>query len=443
MNRQETEHWIRKIPPCTMELEGQDIVFLSHQRWDDHFTPVHGTTLRLAQRNRVLFMEPPDSFGWLFRMFKDTDHRHPGARKALKYTFNRFESYNDSFAVYHTPPLFLPGQAKSKSILSTMNLGYRWMIQDGIHQMNLVDPIYWVYMLNMVGVIDAINPRLTVYECTEEGAAFTTREHIRRYVEEMDVRICRRADVVIVPNPNMYDARKDLCADIQMLPWAADVEHYSRAMNPDLPIPEDIASIPHPIIGMYANIDRIRFDVDLLVRLARRHPKWNIVLVGRVLPDFDTTPFDRTPNIHLIPKRPLEQLPAYVKAFDVCIVPYLLNGFTRSITPLKYTEYLATGKPVVTTNLPATILYPGVLRIADNIDEFEAHIRDALANPDEGRQERQRVALDNNWDGYMRRKTAAVNAHLDQKTAAEPDRRRCDIESCFTRPDNPKAPHTD
>jgi glycosyltransferase involved in cell wall biosynthesis len=108
----------------------------------------------------------------------------------------------------------------------------------------------------------------------------------------------------------------------------------------------------------------------------------------------------------------LEELPAYIKAFDVCTIPYLVNGFTRSITPLKLMEYLSTGKPVVTTALPAALMYPEVIHIAATHDEFEAHVVDALADPLKGIKERLAVAQENNWDHYMKRKTAIVAAHL-------------------------------
>ncbi len=411
MNRQETLRWIERIPPCAGELAGEDIVFLSHQRWNTHFTPVHGTVLRLAQRNRVLYMEPPDSIAWI---------RHqPAARRALIRTFDRVEVVNDNLTIYHTPPLFLPLQAKSRAILKSLHIIYRWMIQDGMRRMGVGNPVLWIFQFNVAAIVDSLHPKLTLYECAEEAAEFAKTESLRRYVRNLDAELCRRADVVIVPNPHMLEARKDLCRDIHMHPWPADVEHYGQAMNPDLPVPEDIARIARPIVGFYGMIDPLRLDVDLLLAVARRNPNWNFVLIGGHLQNYDPKPLNALPNIHRLGMKPLEQLPAYVKAFDVCTVPYVLNGFTRSITPLKYAEYLSTGKPVVTTALPAAEMYKGVLRVAHNEDEFEALIAESLSAPDTNVDKRLQVARENNWDNYMQRKTAIVASHL-RKTARQP-----------------------
>lgn len=390
-----------------MDLEGENIIMFSLQRWDTHFTCIHGTALRLAQRNRVLFMEPPESCGRLLY--------EPAGRRSLRHVFRRLETFGDALGIYHTPPLFLPLQARSNLILRTVNATYRWMIRDGLRRMGMTmeRTIFWVYQFNLVGVVEAINPRLTLYECAEEAAEFTPRPRLRDYVRKMDTALCRRADLVIVPNPVLYEARKAFTREIHMLPWAADIEHYNHAMDPNLRIPDDIAGIRRPIVGFCGNIDPCRFDVDLVLTLARRHPEWSVVLIGRIMADFDSRPLRQMPNIHLLGMKPLDDLPAYIKAFNVCTIPYVLNGFTRSITPLKLMEYLATGKPVVTSALPAALKYSEVLRVAQTHDEFETHIEHALADPREGLERRLAVTLENDWDHYMKQKTAMVAAHLN------------------------------
>jgi glycosyltransferase involved in cell wall biosynthesis len=224
----------------------------------------------------------------------------------------------------------------------------------------------------------------------------------------MDAELCAFADLVVVPNPHMLAARNGACRRIEMLPWAADVEHFNRAMDPAVEIPADIAGIRRPIVGMYANIDVRRFDTGFLVELARRRPEWSLVLIGRVLPDFDDRPLRSMANVHLLGVRPLADLPAYVKAFDVCMIPYMVNAFTRSITPLKMAEYLATGRPVVTTALPAAEMYGEVLRVASDLDEFERHIAEALVEPKGLAELRLARAREANWDHYMGRKTGFV-----------------------------------
>jgi glycosyltransferase involved in cell wall biosynthesis len=408
VNRDETIEWMNRISLCETALFDRDIVLLSHQRWDEHTTPIHGTTLRLAQRNRVLYVEPPDSFGWIVSYLRESDHRHSAARRALKHSFNRLERFGSNFSVYHTPPIFLPAQARSKLVLKTMDIGYRHMIAEGIRLMGLVDPIFWVIQFNAVGAVQAMKPELVVYQCVEEAAEFVEGDRLKNYVRTMDRKMCEFADTVIVPNPHILDARRSVCRDIHMLPWAADVELFNQAMDPDVVVPDEIDKIKKPIVGIYANIDVRRFSVDFLVNLARRRPKWSFVLIGRILPDFDPKKLRCEPNIHLIGQQPLADLPRFVKAFDVCMIPYEVNAFTRSITPIKLAEYLATGRPVVTTDLPAAHLYEDVVHIAGNLDEFECHIATAMNDTPELREQRLAAAKQQDWHQYMRRVTDIV-----------------------------------
>lgn len=410
MDRVLTEHWIARIPPCPSALRGRDVVVLSHQRWGSHFTPIHGTALRLAQHNRVLFMEPPDSAATLLR--------DRTARAALGRTFRRLDRFGGNLGVYNVPPLFLPFQPYSGLIRRSIDRTYLGMVRDGMRQMALRDPVLWIYQFNTVGVAAALAPALTVYECFEETAEFTRRERVRRYIRETDGRLCSQADVVIVPNEQMRAARAALSRAIHVLPWPVDVEHYGQAMDPALPIPADLQAIRRPIIGFYGNMDACRFDVPLVVALARRRPEWSFVLIGGFWPGFDPAPLRAEPNIHCLGARPLAELPAYVKGFDVSVIPYAVNSFTRSITPLKLMEYLATGKPVVSSALPAAQAHANVLRTAGTVEEFEAALSAALADPTAGLAERLDVAREHDWAHYMQRKTAIAAEALDAREAA-------------------------
>ena len=406
MNRAETERWIAKLPRCPNALRGRDIVVLSHQRWGAHFTPIHGTTLRLAQQNRVLFMEPPDSAASL--------RHHPAARAALARTFDRVERFGAQLAVYHVPPLFLPFQPYSRMIRRSIEWTYLRMVRDGLRQMDLRDPLLWIYQFNTIAIVEALAPRLTVYECMEDAAGFARRRRVRDYVRAMDARLCERADVVFVPNAQMYAARQAVCRRIHLTPWPVDFEHYNQALDPALSIPPEIDGLRRPIIGFYGNLDACRFDVELVLTLARRHPEWSIVLIGPLWAGFEPGPLGDLPNIRLLGPKPVEQLPACLKGFDVGIIPYKLNDFTRSITPLKLMEYLATGKPVVTTALPAALQHADVLRIASDVDAFEHQIAAALAAPDENQAARLRVARAHNWEACMRQKADLLTPLLEQ-----------------------------
>lgn len=400
MNKIETLDWLAKLPPCDTRLAGRDIVVLGHQRWDAHFTVLHGTTLRLAQQNRVLFMEPPDSAASILH--------HRGARAALGRMFNRLELCGKSLGIYHVPPLFLPFQPYSRAILRSIEWTFLRMVRDGIRRMGLSDPLFWVYQFNTARVVEKLDPPLVVYECIEEAAGFTRSPRKQAYVRDLDAQLCRRADVVFVPNAPMLTARRPLARAIHVFPWPVDFDHYHQAAHPALQVPEDLARIAPPIIGFYGNLDPCRFDIELVHTLAQRRPRWNFALIGPFWQGFEPGPLRRCPNVHFLGPKPLRDLPAYLKGFAVGIIPYGLNEFTRSITPLKLMEYLATGKPVVTTPLPAALPLGHVLRVAADADEFEAQIAAALADPEAGRDQRLSVAREADWRSCMQQKADIV-----------------------------------
>jgi len=413
MDRALTEQLMARIPQCPTALEGRDIVVLSHQRWDSHFTPIHGTTLRLAQRNRVLFMDPPDSVALLLR--------DRSARAAFARTFNPFDRFGPQLGVYRVAPLFLPMQPYSRWIMRSIDWTYARMVRDGLRRMGMSKPLLWIYQFNTVGVAEALDPVATVYECFEETAEFARRERVRTHIREMDARLCRHADLVIVPNEQMRATRAALSREIHVMPWPVDADHYGEAMNPALPVPDDLKAITPPIVGFYGNLDSCRFDVPLVVGLARRRPEWSFVLIGPFWQGFDPAPLRAVPNIHCLGPRPLAALPAYVKGFDVSWIPYAINGFTRSITPLKLMEYLATGKPVVSSALPAAEGHADVLRVARSIDEFEVAIAAAMADPASNRETRLRVAREHDWAHYMLHKTEIAAAMLARRESAAPE----------------------
>ncbi|MBI4581906.1 MAG: hypothetical protein HY718_19570, partial [Planctomycetes bacterium] len=144
---------------ATDELQGLDIVFISHQRWNTHVTAVHNSVLRLARRNRVLFVEPPDSLAWL-----PTEH---AAREALTWILSPLERRSPNLFVYHTPPVFLPGQSRARWIFRSISATYELMIRLACQRAGFDRPIFWIYQFNSVGVVSALRPRCTVYECAE------------------------------------------------------------------------------------------------------------------------------------------------------------------------------------------------------------------------------------------------------------------------------------
>ncbi len=399
-------------------LKGEQIVILSHQRWNTHVTAVQNTAVRLARHNHILFIEPPDSLGWLLH--------EPPARAAMAWILDPLERKSRNLYVYHTPPLFLPGQARARWVARSVTATYEFMVRSAMSRVGFTRPIFWIYQFNTVWLLQAMRARFSVYECAEEWAANESLPHVQEYIRRVDEEMCRHADVVFVPSHDMLRRKAAYNAQTHIGPWGVDLSLYSRARLPGTPIPEDVRDLPRPIIGIVGMFDGRRLHIELLRTLAMRHPDWSIVLVGRCMPNLDTEPLRAVPNIHLFGMKPVEELPGYCKAFDVCMLPYHVLEFTRSIMPLKLVEYLATGKPVVTTPLPAAYDFQDVYYVAQTIDDFDRMVGEAL-NEDPGRAaQRVQRGCDFDWDTIVNRRMQIAAGLLRSRRSNG----RCEAEAC-------------
>ena len=183
--------------------------------------------------------------------------------------------------------------------------------------------------------------------------------------------------------------------------------------------PAEVASLPGKIIG-YTGLINWRIDVPLMMHLAQSHPEWSLALVGPVKDEEYLFPLLALPNVHSFGRKTIEQLPAYLKAMDVCILPYVLNEYTHNVFPLKLFEYAAAGKAIISTDMYEMRAYDGrELAIGHTPDEFERRILEALADDSpERRQARSAAARDNTWEHRLEEAARVLTPHLSTSPAA-------------------------
>jgi glycosyltransferase involved in cell wall biosynthesis len=286
----------------------------------------------------------------------------------------------------------------------------RLIRREGLH-----DAITWFMVPHLSSVLGRLGERLSVYYCIDDYAALpdVNEEAVRRMDEEMS----RKADVVFVASDTLLEDKRALNPNTHVSPHGVDVAHFARAQSPDLAIPADAADLPGPVVGFFGLIERW-IDLELVEYLARQRPQWTFLLIGRVAVPPEQVP--QLPNVHVVGKRPYEQLPAYGKQFDAAIIPYRLTRQVMHANPIKLREYLAMGKPVVSVSTPEIDKYADVVAVARTREEFLANLDTALArpsSPEEVRRHMDRVACES-WDSRLQQVIEVVNRQLTRPMAS-------------------------
>lgn len=266
----------------------------------------------------------------------------------------------------------------------------RWVMRrEKIHS-----PITWFHIPHLPFLLGSLGERLSVYYCIDDYASFPGVS--ADVVRQMDDETTRRADLVFIASETLLEHKRPLNDQVQISPHGVEVEHFAKALDPDLPLPPEVARLPRPIIGFFGLIERF-IDLDLIDYLARARPHWSFVLLGRVAIPPDQIP--RRPNIHFLGQRNYEQLPAFGKAFDVAILPYRKGSWSYHANPIKLREYLAMGKPIVSVETPQMLKFADVIAIAQDRGEFLDHLDQAVAGPPcpESVQRRFNRVRDSSW----------------------------------------------
>jgi UDP-galactopyranose mutase len=244
--------------------------------------------------------------------------------------------------------------------------------------------IAWYYTPMMLPFSKHITPDVTVYDAMDELSKFKfAPDHLLDYEQEL----IDRADVVFTGGSSLYEAKKDRHDSVHCFPSSVDRAHFCKA-RAELFDPADQEDLPRPRLGFYGVIDE-RFDTELLDRVAEMRPRWSFVMVGPVV-KISEDDLPKRPNIHYLGSKTYDQLPFYLSGWDVALMPFAMNESTQFISPTKTPEYLAGGKPVVSTPIRDVVRHYGHLegvKIASTAEEFVNACEAALelsSHPEDG-----------------------------------------------------------
>jgi UDP-galactopyranose mutase len=276
-------------------------------------------------------------------------------------------------------------------------------------------PVLWFYTPAALEFADTLPAAATIYDCMDELSAFhgASAELMR-----LEAALLDRADLVFTGGMSLYEAKRERHHNVHAFPSAVDAAHFEQARN-RLPDPPDQSVIPHPRIGFFGVIDE-RLDRDLVAAVARQRPDWQLILVGPVV-KIDPESLPRAPNIHYLGGKKYDDLPRYIANWDVAMMPFARNEATRFISPTKTPEYLAAGRPLVSTPIVDVVRGWGHLdavRIAATPEQFISEAAIALSLSDRvpsWLQAADRELEQISWDLTWARMTELIAGALSRK----------------------------
>lgn len=334
--------------PHTSDLP--DLICFSHLRWDFVYQRPQHLMTRASQQKRIFFWEEP--------IWTDTPTPHVVIRPE-----------GDKLWVV-TP--HLPHGSNPWETQQTLLDSFR-------SQNRVSNFVAWYYTPIALNFSSHLKPTLTVYDCMDELSAFrgAPPELMRLEKELFD-----RADLVFTGGQSLYEAKRLRHPRVHAFPSSIDRAHFAQARCcPEEPA--DQHGIGGPRFGFYGVIDE-RFDIDLLRDLSQRRPEWHFIILGPVVKiAHDLLP--QGPNVHYLGMKTYAQLPSYVAHWDAALLLFARNESTEFISPTKTPEYLAAGRPVVSTPI-RDVVRPygtaGLVEIAETAEEFEGAIEYVLNRSD-------------------------------------------------------------
>jgi len=374
-------------------LTGHNLVYFGPEKWDGLWRNRHQLMSVFAQRNRVLYVEPRTYLRsalchWVRGSFW------------IELDQPRVTRMQGNLYVYH-PPTFLPISGRSP-LREILNFADNRMLYQTIKRLGMQSPLVWLSRPSMVDRVGQFNEKMVIYHVVDEYSAYgDVNETVREVIQDDERQLLRLADLVIVVSQPLLDAKQPYNSNTHLVLNAVNYEAFTEILSRQQVQPDDIVSIPRPIVGYSGLISR-RLDLPLLIQLAKAHPEWSLVFVGAVTAATGSDPkfkhLKALPNVFFLGPKPVTSVPLYVAAFDVGLIPYSMAEEARHTSPLKLYDYLACGKPVVSVDIPAVRLYANLIHIVSAPSQFAAAIERALTEPqDDYVVQRKAVAAENTW----------------------------------------------
>jgi len=388
----------------------KDIIIISTADWSNPFwtNKQHMATMFAKRGFRVLFVE---SLGLRRptankRDFRRILNRFIKGIKGIQMVRENIWVFSPLIIPYHQFPLI---RSINRKILSKMIRYY-------LSCLNFTNPIFWTYNPLIMENLQALNISLKVYHCVDD---LTSTPGISSNILDSAERQCITSSDLIFTTSRKLEER---CVKLNpkntyYFPNVVDYDHFNMAITKG-PIPDDLSKIPAPRIGFIGALSEYKVDFDLIYEIAVKKPEWHWVLIGEIGEGQPGTKVVKLklPNIHFLGPREYQTLPAYLRGIDVATLPSSLNPYTASMFPMKFFEYLAAGKSVVATDLPALREFSKAYMVAKSPGEFISAIENCLIEKGPDRVFGMNLAKNYTWNSRMDKMIEALIEKWAEKT---------------------------
>jgi len=389
-------------------MRNKNIVFIGHEPWGFLRYRRQQIVIKLVENdNRVLYIEPPKAWN---SGYGNKYQRNIGIREVSRH-----------LSIYTPINIFPFNRFK---IIEKLNFFFiNIVIKRFINKSGFCNPII-IGSCNMLFLkyikYYKKESNLTIYDWADLYSAnqyLSPKES--RNICKMEKNLSELADIVFVVSHNLYKRSEKINPNTYLLPNGADFNHFYKVNSSERKIAPDMEKIKPPIIG-YTGALKPSFDFDLISYMAEKNPNWSIVLIGPPRKDDmileEIKSMKKYRNILLFGEKPYELLPNYIKKFDVCILPYKKIEYTDYFDPLKLYEYMAAGKPIVSSDYPAARRFESVICISNNYDGFVQEIRKILRQKNHKNRYKQiEMAKNNSWDVRIDEMGSIIEKHRLEK----------------------------
>jgi glycosyltransferase involved in cell wall biosynthesis len=399
----------RATPVAAANGPRLQVVCLSPQPWQiDLPTNRQQIMAQVGRRgHRVLYVETGSFVG------RDLRDLRGGDRRSVLRQLVATQEVAPGVHVMKAPNLAPWGHRyrRAARINSTLTA---WAIRSRIRA-NVEPAILWLYDPCFAGCIGRTGERFAVYDCVDDYAEQTGPDRRKReLVAGYDALAASRSRLVFATANTLVARHRQNNVRTHLVRNVGDFGHFAHAVDTSVAGAE-LHTLPGPLIGFAGNFLAAKVDFELLEAIAARRPDWTLLLVGPAREDtqkaVDT--LASRENVRWLGAKSYQEIPGYVAAFDVAIIPYQRNAYTQSCFPLKTFEYLAAGKPVVASGLPELEGMGPHVVIADEPDDFVAAVERALAQTSQPEvAARQELAAANTWETRTDRLLELIAAEL-------------------------------